>query len=251
MAALDSKIAVVTGGAQGIGQAIVESLASNGAHVAIADVNLDGATALAERLGESKAAAYRLDVTDSSSVREVVEGVARDLGGLDIWVNNAGVVESSATLDMPDEVWDRTIAVDLTGSFYGAREAARHMVDHGGGVILQISSIAAYRTTNPERHLAYDVSKAGVSHMVGVLASEWADHGIRVVGIAPGYTETPILVEVGAENPEIMQQWLSQIAMNRLIDPAEIGRAAAFLASDSASAITGQVVVVDAGFLAR
>jgi NAD(P)-dependent dehydrogenase (short-subunit alcohol dehydrogenase family) len=251
MAELNGKVAVVTGGAQGIGQAIAEALAADGARVAVADINLDGATALAGRLGKDHAAAYRLDVTDSSSVRQIVDDVVRDLGRLDIWVNNAGVVESAATLDLPDEVWDRTIAVDLTGSFYGAREAARYMVEHGGGVILQISSIAAYRTTNPERHLAYDVAKAGVSHMVGVLASEWAADGIRVVGIAPGYTETPILVEVGAENPEIMEQWLSQIAMNRLIDPAEIGRAAAFLVSDAASAVTGQVIPVDAGFLAK
>jgi NAD(P)-dependent dehydrogenase (short-subunit alcohol dehydrogenase family) len=247
---LNGKVAVVTGGAQGIGEAIVTELVADGARVAIADMNLDGAEQLAERLGEN-ARAYELDVTDSAAVRTVVDSVANDLGGLDIWVNNAGVVESSATLDMADETWQHTLDVDLTGSFYGARESARYMVEHGGGVILQISSIAAYRTTNPERHLAYDVSKAGASHMVGVLASEWADRGIRVVGIAPGYTETPILVEVGAENPEIMEQWLSQIAMGRLIDPSEIGRAAAFLVSDEASAVTGQILSVDAGFLAK
>ncbi|MCS5732793.1 SDR family NAD(P)-dependent oxidoreductase [Herbiconiux daphne] len=246
---LSGKIAVVTGGARGIGAATTSQLVACGAQVVIADVRQDAAEEAARRLAPGVHGRY-VDVTDSSSVRELVESVAAEFGRLDIWINNAGIVEDSLALDLADDVWQRTIDVDLTGTFYGAREAGRYMCAHGGGAVVNISSIAAYRATRPEHHVAYDVAKIGVAHMAKVLASEWATAGVRVNAVAPGYTNTDILKDVGANNPEIMKSWLSQIPQGRLIDPEEIARVVTFLASDAASSITGQVVHADAGFTA-
>lgn len=246
---LTGRIAVVTGGAQGIGAATVTRLVEAGATTVVADRRLEPAQELAATLGD-RVHARPVDVSDSASVRDLVDSVAADLGGLDVWVNNAGIVEDSLALDMPDEVWQRTIDVDLTGTFYGAREAGRYMTGHGGGAIVNISSIAAYRATRPEHHVAYDVSKAAVAHMATVLASEWASAGVRVNAVAPGYTNTEILKGVGSADPEVMAAWIAQVPQGRLIEPEEIANVIVFLVSDLASSITGQVVHADAGYTA-
>ncbi|MCS5497846.1 SDR family oxidoreductase [Cnuibacter physcomitrellae] len=246
---LTGRIAVVTGGAQGIGAATVTRLAEAGATTIVADRRLEPAQELAATLGD-RVHARPVDVSDSSSVRDLVQSVVADFGGLDAWVNNAGIVEDSRALDMPDEVWQRTVDVDLTGTFFGAREAGRHMTAHGGGAIVNISSIAAYRATRPEHHVAYDVSKAAVAHMATVLASEWASAGVRVNAVAPGYTNTEILKGVGSADPEVMAAWIAQVPQGRLIEPVEIANVVVFLVSDLASSITGQVVHADAGYTA-
>ena len=253
---LTGKLAVVTGGAQGIGAATSARLAASGADVVIADARPDAAEATAAELnskaggGAGTVHARPVDVADSASVRALVESVTAEFGRLDIWVNNAGVVEDSPAVDLADEVWQRTIDIDLTGTFYGAREAGRFMCANGGGSIVNISSIAAFRATRPEHHVAYDVSKAAVAHMAKVLASEWAEKRVRVNAVAPGYTNTEILKGVGSADPATMELWLSQVPEHRLIEPSEIANVIAFLVSDAASAITGQVVHADAGYTA-
>lgn len=244
---VEGKCVVITGGAQGIGAATATVLSDAGARVVIADINLENARSTAQSLS-GDAVALAIDVTVSSSVRAVVEEVASRFGGIDIWVNNAGVAEDSLALDITDEIWQRTLAVDLTGTFYGAREAGRHMCERGSGSIINVSSIAAFRASRPEHHLAYDVSKAGVAHMAKILAAEWAVSGVRVNAVAPGYTNTTLLQSVGSKSPEIMEQWLSQVPQQRLIEPEEIARVIAFLGSDASSSITGQVILADAGF---
>lgn len=246
---LSGKLAVVTGGARGIGAATTKRLLEAGAEIVIADNRLEAAQQTAAELGAGVSARY-VDVADSGSVRALVDAVTAEHGHLDIWVNNAGIVEDALALDMVDDVWQRTIDVDLTGTFFGAREAGRYMAEHGGGAIVNISSIAAYRATRPEHHVAYDVAKIGVAHMAKVLASEWATAGVRVNAVAPGYTNTDILKDVGSSNPEIMNAWLAQIPQARLLEPDEIGKVILFLVSDAASAITGQVIHADAGFTA-
>lgn len=249
----DGEVAVVTGAAQGIGAAIAEELARGGATVVVGDAQEKQGRATADRLSNDggRAEFRRLDVTDGSAVAAVADAIVEAHGRVDVLVNNAGVAESSPALELDDATWDRTIAVDLTGTFFCARELGRRMADGGrGGAIVNVSSIAAFKAVRPERHLAYDVAKAGVAQMARVLAAEWAGYGVRVNAIAPGYTETPILREVGQTDPGTLDAWLGQVPQGRLIQPAEIARVVAFLASDVASAVTGHVLFADAGYSA-
>lgn len=246
---LTGRVAVVTGAGGGIGAETARRLRAVGATVIVADLNEEAAIKVAEGIGAG-AVATRVDVADSASVRALVDFAVARGGRLDVWINNAGIVEQSATLDMADEVFRHIVDVDLTGTFFGAREAGRHMVTHGGGAIVNISSIAGFRAVRPERHVAYDVAKAAVAHMAKVLAAEWAAHRVRVNAVAPGYTNTAILQGVGASDPETMNSWLSQIPEGRLIEPSEIADVVCFLASDASRSITGQVIHADAGYTA-
>jgi NAD(P)-dependent dehydrogenase (short-subunit alcohol dehydrogenase family) len=245
----DGKVVVVTGAARGIGKAIAARFISEGAHVVVADIDVKEAEATALEWGVS-ATAVRLDVTDSRAVRDLVEDTVARHRRLDVWVNNAGVTDNTPTEFLTDEGWRRTLAVDLDGTFYGSREAGKHFLDAGGGVIVNIASISGYRATELERHVAYDVAKAGVVHMTRVLGAEWADRNVRVNAVAPGYTDTEILNEVGAKNPEIMQRWLRRIPAGRFVQPEEIASLVVFLASDDASAVTGHVLIADGGYTA-
>ena len=246
------KVAVVTGAAQGIGVEIARELASGGATVVIGDVQEEAGSSTADRLTDETAGLVEfreLDVADSSAVSNVADAVMGAHGRVDVLVNNAGVAESSAALDLDDATWQRIIAINLTGTFLCTREFGRRMAGTDkGGAIVNVSSLAGCKAVRPERHLAYDGTKAAVAQMARVLAAEWADHNIRVNAIAPGYTETQLLRDVGQSDPGTLESWLDQIPQRRLIDPSEIARVIAFLASDSASAITGHVLFADAGF---
>jgi NAD(P)-dependent dehydrogenase (short-subunit alcohol dehydrogenase family) len=245
------RVAFVTGGAQGIGAAIAGRLARSCSTVVVGDLNEAGAEAVSKGLREDfgiDSHAVRLDVTSSDSVRRAAEETVRLCGRVDVLVNNAGISNDGPSLEQSDELWDRTLRVNLTGAFYGAREFAAHMRE--GGAIVNISSIAALAATQPERHVAYDVSKAGIIALTRTLGVEWADVGIRVNAVAPGYTDTAILRDVGSAQPAVLQQWLSQVPQRRLIDPGDIAEVVAFLASDRAAAITGQLVIADGGWSA-
>lgn len=248
----EGQVAVVTGAAQGIGAAIAEKFVHGGATVVVADLQEGAGSALAERLTSEtrgRAEFRKLDVTDGFEVSKVADAVAEAHGRVDVLVNNAGVAESASTFELDDATWNRTIAIDLTGSFLCAREFGKLMAERRtGGSIVNVSSIAGFKAVRPERHLAYDVAKAGVAQMARVLAAEWAPLGVRVNAIAPGYTETPILREVGQTDPGTLEEWLSQVPQGRLIQPAEIARVVAFLASKQASAVTGHVLLADAGY---
>lgn len=243
------KVAIVTGGARGIGEQICAVLVERGATVIVADRDGDAAAEAAAALG-TLAISYTVDVTSSSSVKSLIQRTVDRHGRLDILINNAGMGDDRAAENTTDEDWRRVLAVNLDGTFYGAREAGRYFRSQGlTGVIINVASIAAMRASRPERHLSYDVAKAGVAHMTRVLGAEWAP-SVRVNAIAPGYTETPILQEVGLDNPEIVSTWLDHVPQKRFIQPREIANAVAFLASDDASAITGHVLVADAGYTA-
>lgn len=249
----DGKVAVVTGAAQGIGAAIAEQLVHGGAKVIVGDLQEEAGRETAERLsnGSGNAEFQRLDVTDGAGVTEFADAVVKAHGRVDILVNNAGIAESSPALELDDATWRQTLEIDLTGSFLCAREFGRCMAssEPPGGAIINISSIAAFKAVRPEKHLAYDVAKAGVAHMTRVLGAEWIEYGIRVNAVAPGYTETQILHDVGQTDPGTMENWLSQVPQGRLIQPAEIAQVVAFLASNQASAITGHILLADAGYM--
>jgi NAD(P)-dependent dehydrogenase (short-subunit alcohol dehydrogenase family) len=249
---LTGRRAVVTGGAKGLGQAIARRLAEAGAAVVIADIDEVAAKTtandIAARFGVA-AVSTPLDVADGSSMVATADTAFRELGGIDIWVNNAGVYPSRALLEMGDGDWDRVIDINLRGTFLGCREAARRMMRAGsGGVIVNVASIAGIRGRGPAiSH--YVASKHGVVGLTRQLALELAEHGIRVLAIAPTAIVTPgIEAKLGAEND--LERALAG-SLGRAGRPDDVARVALFCASDLSLFMTGSVLLVDAGEMAR
>lgn len=242
---LTGRLAVVTGGAAGIGRAISEVLAEAGAKVVIADRNPDAANALATELD---AIPLALDVTDPEAAEAAAARLAADHGPAAILVNNAGIVQNGPALEIDIADWQRVIDVDLNGVFYTARAFGRHMVAAGRGAVVNTSSMAAEIVVHPQPQIAYNAAKAGVNMITKSLAVEWAGK-VRVNAVAPGYTATELTL-LGRSKPEWFNTWLAGIPMGRLATPREIALATAFLASDAASYITGTVLTVDGGYTA-
>lgn len=242
---LTGRLAVVTGGAAGIGRAIAEVLAEAGARVVVADRDFAAAEATASAL---KGHALALDVTDAEACETAAARLAGDHGPAAILVNNAGIVQNAPSLDVALADWRRVIDVNLHGVFHTARAFGRHMVAAGTGSVVNISSICGEVTVHPQPQAAYNAAKAGVNLLTKSLAVEWAGR-VRVNAIAPGYTATELTL-LGRSKPEWFNTWLAGIPMGRLANPREIALAVAFLASDAASYITGTVLTVDGGYTA-
>lgn len=242
---LAGRCALVTGGASGIGLAMARSFREAGATVAILDLDPAAADRAAE-LGE--AIAVTGSVTRREDVVAAFDAAEARFGKVDIAVANAGVSQNQPTLDVADEEWDRVIAVNLTGAFLTMQEAGRRMVKRGSGSILVTASLYGV-VAAPER-VGYCVSKAGVVMMAKVLAIEWAKHGVRVNAIAPGYVRTALVEDLASRGRLDIGALERRTPIGRLIRPDEIARVAIFLASDAASAITGQVVTADGGWTA-
>lgn len=238
-----ARIVLVTGGGQGIGRAISERFASNGDQVIIADVN-PSAAATAEEIGGEF---LLLDITDAKGIAAAADELTQRYGRLDVLINNAGASHETSLLDTTDELWARIIGLNLTATFTTTREFGRILTRQRAGTIVNIASISGIIANSPEVHAAYDASKAGVIQFTRSVAAEWASYGVRVNAVAPGRARTPILDGIGATNPERMSVWIDQSPQRRLLEPAEIAAVAFFLASDAASAITGQTVVADGG----
>lgn len=243
-------VALITGAAKGIGLAIAERLSGDGYRVVIGDIDEVGGAAEAERLRGTGADVTfrRLDVTEEADVESVVRGVAEDLGSLDLMVNNAGVTTHAHLEDLSLDEWRRVLAVDLEGVFLGVRAAGRVMLEQGSGAIVNIASVAWDRGT-PGR-APYVVSKAGVVGLTKVAAVEWSGRGIRVNAVAPGYIDTALLRGAYERGAIDERDVLARIPAGRVAQVSEIAEVVAFLASPAASYITGQVIVVDGGFLA-
>ena len=242
---LEGRNIVVTGGARGIGLDIARSAREAGAHVVIADIDASLAESAAKEVGGS---AIMLDVTDPASVRDVLPALARQHGRLHGWVNNAGIVRNAPAEDTPDEDWRSVMAVNLDGTFWCCREAGRHMLAQGGGVIVNIASMSGLVSNRPQCQAAYNASKAGVIMLTKSLAGEWAGRGIRVNSVSPGYTATPLLAQVRAQKPDWADLWQNETPMARPAEPSEIAAVVAFLLSDASSYMTGSNVVVDGGY---
>jgi NAD(P)-dependent dehydrogenase (short-subunit alcohol dehydrogenase family) len=247
---LTAKIALVTGGARGIGAATCEALAEAGAHVIVADLRPDAAEATAAALREKglSAESGTLDVTKVASVSALHDLVMARHGSLDILVNNAGTSRSFIKAeDMSDEDWLFVLDVNLNGVFWCARAFGRSMIAAKSGVIVNIGSMSGDIVNRPQEQAQYNASKAGVHHLTRSLAAEWAPHGLRVNAVAPTYIDTELL-SFAKDDPVLMGNWVGGTPMNRMGKPEEIASIVLFLASDASSLMTGAVVAADGGY---
>jgi meso-butanediol dehydrogenase / (S,S)-butanediol dehydrogenase / diacetyl reductase len=238
------KSALVTGAASGIGAALTRIFVERGARVFAADLDADKVTALSRGLGPA-VMPYTVDLEDPSQVEAMVHAAIEGLGGLDILVNNAGIGSLARATDLKPEEWRKVMAVDLDAAFYAARTALPTLIKRRGNIVCtaSISGMAAdYRFT------AYNVAKAGLIALVRNLAVDYAEEGVRVNAVSPGYTLTPLTDPMMTP---VREAWKASVPMRRAARPEEIAEVIAFLASDRASYITGENLVVDGGKMAH
>jgi NAD(P)-dependent dehydrogenase (short-subunit alcohol dehydrogenase family) len=267
MKRLADRTAVVTGGGSGIGEAICRAFASEGAIVAVTDLRLSAAEEVAaaicreveapaepaQRRLRPPARAWLLDVGDGPAVEAAAVEIENALGPIDIWVNNAGVSYICPFLDCSDQLWDKTLRINLTGAFNGCRAAIRRMAPRGRGVILNMSSQSGKQGNS--QYAAYCASKFGVIGLTQSLAMEFAPVGIRVNALCPGVVFTPLWDQMLDDyarkrslRPEEVKPYLeSKIPLGRLCTPEDVANAAVFLASDEAAYMTGQAINLAGG----
>ncbi|MFC1677054.1 SDR family NAD(P)-dependent oxidoreductase [Planctomycetota bacterium] len=249
---LKNKVAIVTGAASGIGKAIAEKFACEGAMVAIADINLEMAKKTAGEIGAS-AMGFKVDVGNKESVEAMAEEVESKLGSLDIFVNNAGVSYIVPFLECSQELWDKTLLINLTGAFHGCQAAIKRMLPRKTGVILNMSSQSG--KAGNSHYEAYCASKFGIIGLTQSLAVEFAKAGIRVNAICPGVVFTPLWDAMigdyakkrNMKPEEVKPYFESKIPMGRLCTPEDVAETAVFLVSENASFITGQAINVSGG----
>ncbi len=261
---LEGRVAVVTGGAKGIGLGVARRLAEAGAAVLLADLDDKGGPPAALGLAENggRALYHKVDVRNPAEVEAAADVAVAELGGLDIWANIAGVYpvraeEFQVTPALDDDTWARMIGINLTGTFYGARAAAKRMIDSGrGGVIINVQSTVTQKVPAPG-FSHYVASKGGIEALTKSLAVELGPHGIRVVSISPTMVATPgmleqkpVLTEAFGNVGDPHELYGSRLPLGRIATEDEIGRVALFLASDLAAVVTGSVLAADAGDLA-
>ncbi|MBC2885357.1 glucose 1-dehydrogenase [Ochrobactrum sp. CM-21-5] len=247
---LNGRKALVTGASRGLGQTIAEALASAGADVAITARKADDLTETATLIAAHGRACVpiALDVRDVAACGAAAAQAAETLVGLDILVNNAGYEEVCPSLDVDEALWDQIISTNLKGAFFCAQAAARHMTNNGkGGAIINLCSLTSY--VGVPTAAPYGSSKSGLMGLTHALAAEWAPHGIRVNGIAPGYFRTA-MTDVFYENDEWQQSMLGKIPQGRFGKLEDVAGAVVFLASEASAYVTGQVIPIDGGYLA-
>ena len=247
---LEDRIAVVTGGAQGIGAACVERFTRDGAAVALWDVDDALGHAVVQRLADSGARVTycHCDVSRRADVEAALAATEDALGPVDALVNNAGIFRAADFLDIAESDWDAVIDVNLKGAFLVGQAVGRAMSRRGSGAIVNMSSVNA--VTAIPSIASYNASKGGINQLTRVMALALADHGIRVNAVAPGTIATELARAAVLDSDEARRRIMSRTPLKRLGEPAEIAEVCAFLLSDAASYMTGSIVYVDGGRLA-
>jgi NAD(P)-dependent dehydrogenase (short-subunit alcohol dehydrogenase family) len=245
---LSGKVAVVTGGNTGLGEAFAKALAEVGAKVALAARTRKRSEAVATEIRAlgGEAIAVDLDVKDPDQVGRMLDEVTERSGPVDILVNNAGVCYHRPAAEVPREEWLDTFEVNVHGLWYCAQTVGKQMIERDlGGVIINIGSISAMIVNRPQWQPAYNASKAAVHQLTKSLAAEWAPYNVRVNALAPGYVKTAM---APVDRPEFRQHWIEDAPMKRFAMPEELGPSLVYLASDASSFMTGSVLVVDGGY---
>ena len=240
---LKDKIAIVTGGAQGIGKAIVKVMAEKGAYVVIADIDKKSATETIKEIPNTEF--YQLDLCNDQEVEDLFAHVNNKYGKIDILVNDAGIQIRNWATDFDMEKFDKLLRLNLRAYYVCSRTAARYMKMQGDGKIVNISSVNGSRYHS--KRSAYNISKAGINGMTGTMAVELGRFGIRVNGVAPGYVETEVMLSGIREGILKEDNIKSVIPMKKYVLPEEVGKLVAFLASDESNGITGQTIHIDGG----
>ncbi|MCC6790396.1 MAG: glucose 1-dehydrogenase [Thermomicrobiales bacterium] len=246
---LQNRVALVTGAGSGIGRAIAEAFAAEGAAVVVADIAPDRATETANHIiaAGGRAVGVGADVSDAASVGAMAEAARAAFGTVDTLVNNAGIRMGDTVLDTSEADWDRTLDVVLKGVYLCSRALLPGMIEHGEGVILNIGSINGLYAVGGA---AYSAAKAGLTNLTANMAVHHGRHGVRVNAIAPGSVKTPIWAERVRKDPEVFTKLSRWIPLGRVGETNDIARAALVLCSDDAAWITGVTLPVDGGFLA-
>jgi len=239
---LQGRVCIVTGGAQGIGEACIRRFAADGAKTVIADLDDARGKALAQELG---ALYVRCDVGDKAQVDAMVAQVLAHFGHIHVLVNNAGIFRAAEFLDITEQDYDAVLRVNLKGSFLVGQAVARAMVGAGGGAIVNMSSVNGVLTI--PNIASYNVSKGGINQLTRVMALSLADQGVRVNAVAPGTIATELAAKAVLTSDEARRKIMSRTPMKRLGEPSEIADVVAWLASDAASYVTGEIVTVDGG----
>jgi len=243
---LQGKVALVTGAARGVGAHIARRFAENGCFVYVADLDSTAANAFAAGLGPG-GAAIALDVRDRAAVRVAVEQIERERGGLDVLVNNAGLLANGPFDATAGEAWDNLVAVNLTGVYNCVQAAVPAMRRRGSGSIINIASVSHEKGGGAFGNVWYGATKAGVVAMTKGLGRELGPYAIRVNAIAPAVVATDMVRAL--LTPEMRERIVARIPLGRLAEPEDVARLALFLASDASSFITGETIAVDGGFL--
>jgi 3-oxoacyl-[acyl-carrier protein] reductase len=247
MSQLDDKVAVITGGAQGIGRAIAELFAKRGAHIVIADINQEKAEATAQAIAASsgrRAIAVKTNVTDGESAQAMVDRTIAEFGRIDILVNNAGTTRDNLIVRISDADWDLVLGINLKGAFNCSKAAARPMMKQRSGRIVNISSVSGLAGQAGQTN--YSASKAGLIGFTKALAREVGSRGITVNAVAPGFVPTDLTSDILAK---MKDEAIKMTPLGRLASVEDIAYAVGFLVSDEASFITGQVLSVDGGMV--